>query len=80
MNSLSVGHCTTLAELWGDVSARTLCPNCNRPEIEGMNHAFYSPGVDFFLCRACRFLWHVPKGKDGPPSQEVLLTAFRRSD
>jgi hypothetical protein len=43
-----------------------------------VNHAFTSPGVDFFLCNACHFLWHVPKGKDGPPSQEVLLTAFGR--
>jgi hypothetical protein len=36
--------------------------------------------VDFFLCKACNFLWHVPKGEDGPASQEVLLTAFRRSN
>ena len=37
-----------------------------------LDKVFYSPDVDFFRCEDCRFLWHVDKGTDGPPSRTLL--------
>jgi uncharacterized protein (DUF983 family) len=54
------------------VSARTHCPQCHRGHVFRLDEVFYSPNVDFFRCDSCRCMWHVEKGKDGPPSQTLL--------
>ena len=54
------------------VSARTHCPQCHRTSVVRLDEVFYAPNVDFFRCDSCRCMWHVEKGKDGPPSQTLL--------
>ena len=54
------------------VSARTHCPQCHRTSVVRLDDVFYAPNVDFFRCDSCRCMWHVEKGKDGPPSQTLL--------
>ena len=54
------------------VSARTHCPQCHRTGVLRLDEVFYAPNVDFFRCDSCRCMWHVEKGKDGPPSQTLL--------
>ena len=54
------------------VSARTHCPQCHRTGVVRLDEVFYAPNVDFFRCDSCRCMWHVEKGKDGPPSQTLL--------
>jgi hypothetical protein len=53
-------------------SARTECPNCQRDRVTELREIFFAPDVDFFRCEDCGFLWHVPKGEEGPPSQALL--------
>jgi len=54
------------------VSARTHCPQCHRTGVLRLDEVFYAPNVNFFRCDSCRCMWHVEKGKDGPPSQTPL--------
>jgi len=42
--------------------------------VGDVNHVLFSRAVDFFNCIVCGFLWHVPKGKDGPAGQELLTS------
>ena len=53
-------------------SARTQCPQCNRPEVVDLADLLYSARVDYFRCHACSGWWSVPKGADGPATRGVL--------
>ena len=62
-----------ITEIWFNmVSARTHCPQCHRSHVLRLDEVFYFPNVDFFRCDSCSCMWHVEKGKDGPPSQTLL--------
>jgi len=53
-------------------SARTTCPECESPTAVDLADLLHSPYVDFFRCRACRFWWMLPKGKDGPATRVIF--------
>jgi hypothetical protein len=55
-------------------SARTECPECHGARVAALNAILFSPGADFFRCEDCGYLWHVPKGQDGPASRSLLGT------
>ena len=58
-------------------SARTQCPQCNRPDVVDLADLLYSARGEYFRCHACSGWWSVPKGEDGPATRGVLsdLTA-----
>ena len=53
------------------MSARTTCPKCRKTHVDEAK-VLFSERADFFQCHDCGGLWHVEKGQDGPPSQELL--------
>jgi len=53
-------------------NARTHCPYCNSPEVIDLAFVLRVPGVDLFVCRTCREIWHLPKDQIWPPSQDLL--------
>jgi hypothetical protein len=61
------------------MSARTRCPECLGARVEEAKELF-APNVDFFQCHDCHALWHLDKGQDDPPSQELLGKAFAGAD
>jgi hypothetical protein len=54
------------------LSARTTCPECERPTAVDLADLLHSPRVDFFRCRDCLCWWMVPKGKDGPATRVMF--------
>ena len=61
-------------------TARTHCPECNSRVVIDLVDALSHDEVDFFWCATCRSMWHVPKGRNGPPSKALLQPAGSESD
>jgi formate dehydrogenase maturation protein FdhE len=53
-------------------TARTQCPFCQSFGVTPLEELLHSPGVDYFLCEDCKQMWHIERGHDGPPRQELL--------
>jgi hypothetical protein len=63
----------TLGDIFGRPNARTRCPYCNNHQaVMDLAYVLRLPDVDFFACRICREIWHVPKDQNWPPSQDLL--------
>src|SRR4029450_8670745 len=71
--------CTDLADTTS-VTARTHCPKCRRSSVVDANHFLFSRTVDFLRCTVCGFVWHVPKAKDGPAGQELLIRSVNETE
>ena len=52
--------------------ARTPCPDCHNLQVTTLTDILYHADMDFFRCEKCQSMWHVPKGKDGPPSKSFF--------
>jgi hypothetical protein len=56
------------------MSARTMCPECDRvgSNVVDLADVLYSPRFDYFKCRACGCWWMVPKHANEPATRVVL--------
>ena len=53
-------------------SARTLCPECDAPDVVDLADLLYSASADYFRCRSCGCWWMVPKGANEPATRIIL--------